>query len=67
MPRLKDQEGVWLQRFKDDFSDNREKREMTDVTLVCKDGSLPAHSLILASISQQLGIMIKLCMSIARP
>ena len=54
MPRLKDQEGVWLQRFRDDFSGNREKEEMTDVTLVCKDGSLPAHSLILASVSQQL-------------
>ena len=54
MPRFRDEEGVWLQRFKDDFSGKRERGEMTDVTLVCKDGSLLAHSLILAGISQQL-------------
>ena len=54
MPRLKDQGGGWLQRFKEEFSANRKRGEMTDVTLVCKDGSLPAHSLVLARISHHL-------------
>ena len=38
MPRLRDQAGVWLQRFRDDFAQNRERGEMTDVTLVSSDG-----------------------------
>ena len=48
-------DGAWDLKIREDFSRVLESGEMSDVLLVCKDGSLPAHGLVLASISRVLG------------
>ena len=55
MPIFKVPDGAWDLNIREDFSRVLESGEMSDVLLVCKDGSLPAHGLVLASISRVLG------------
>ena len=55
MPIFKVPDGAWDLNIREDFSRVLESGEMSDVLLVCKDGSLPAHGLVLASISRMLG------------